>query len=119
MRRIFTNRAKVMLYFEAEEIPEFEKKARNSGKTLQEWMREAVRASLKGANGDLAQDVSRVGAVRVRGERSSTAHRAALAEAKRLDDESNPESDHPHRGQGDCPHGVRKGWRCSLCGGIV
>lgn len=42
MRRIFRDRARLVVYFEAEDLPRMLVQARSEGKTLVEWAREAL-----------------------------------------------------------------------------
>src|SRR5277367_5067711 len=58
MRKIFSDRARIVVYLEQAEVPVMVAKAREEGKTLVEWAREVLR-------GEISQDVRGVPGVRV------------------------------------------------------
>ena len=105
-----------MVHVEQDAVVEMEAKARSKGLSFAEWTREALLGAL-GTNSDVS-GVKRVRSAR-RGNLHAGAHTRAVAEVQRLEDLANPESDRPVRRAGDCPHGVARGWRCTLCGGVV
>ena len=58
VRKIFSDRARIVVYLEQAEVPVMVAKAREEGKTLVEWAREVLR-------GEISQDVRGVQEVRV------------------------------------------------------
>lgn len=73
VKRIFTDRARLVVYVEAEELNGMTALARGSGKTLVEWAREVLREKLEGGNA-----VRAVQPVRVSERRTSKRGRSTL-----------------------------------------
>lgn len=100
MRKIFANRARLLVYVEAWEAEAVEKVARRNGQTVQEWLREVVRAGLGDENdsGSAEKDMPGVGAVSA-AERGAGAVRGRKESAPRVAAEN---CMHGY-GPGECP----------------
>jgi hypothetical protein len=108
VRRIFTDRARLVVYIESGDLLRLTAKARSGGKTLVEWARETLLGELE-AN----SDVPCTRPVRMARRRPITReHDTGLASEGNL--ESKPRVSGPA-----CKHGVRKGYRCWQCGGLA
>ena len=120
MKRVFQERARLVIYLEQGDLGKVTKMAREEGKTVVEWMREMISGtieaeevpSLKEANESDkgVQDVR--GGVKVPGDggRKSNAGRSRAVGGTGA----------VLRGGGKtCVHGVSKGYNCWKCGGLA
>ena len=121
LRRIFRERARVVIYVESEDMDRMLQTARGEGKTLLEWARETLLGEISNN-----ADVPRSRKVRGVG-RGGNAHEYATYVAAQLEASVNPERDpvpdieesRARKSEKTCPHGYAVGWRCTLCGGVV
>lgn len=111
VRKIFSDRARLVVYVEAQDLNRLTEKARDEGRTLVEWARERLLEELEAGT-----PVRRVKPVRVVGRRALSAVRSvAVAEASPVKAD---ESGHTHKAK-CCKHGTAKGHNCWQCGGIA
>ena len=126
MRKIFSQRARVVVYLENESVDRMLEKAREEGKTLVEWARETLLEQLADNS-----DVPRTRAVRVAGRRAHAAQRLSVAagtgNATSAEEPVCAAEDVPlvlgaeghAQKRRTCKHGIEKGWRCWQCGGMA
>lgn len=115
MRKIFSQRARVVVYLENEAVDRMVAKAREEGKTLVEWARETLVEGLED-NSDLPRSrgvrMARRGPGAVESPKlpcgGSVGVESGLREPKA-----------PAPGGRTCKHGIAKGYRCWQCGGMA
>ena len=91
-----------MVYVESTDMDRMTATARSEGKTLVEWAREKL---VEGIADYREKGVRRAKAVpAVEGGTSADGGFEVFGEKGKA---------------GACPHGIEKGWRCTLCGGVV
>ena|SRR5271154_3440630 len=104
MRKLFTDRTRLVVYLERDEVDRLLAKARESGQTLVEWAREVLR-------GELADDTDVRGLpdlpVAKRGTGVALRHKADLPGGMRLSEEVSLAD--------RCPHGAERN-RCKKWG---
>jgi hypothetical protein len=109
VRRIFEERARLVVYVESAAAGEMEKRARGEGKTLVEWMRETLLGELENGHGDA---VRKPRAVRMGGRRSHARNGGTLGEIEDIAHEAcrangvNPVDTGTESGQGVPEDGV-------------
>lgn len=112
MRKLFTDRARLVVYVEAGDLNRLTAHARGEGKTVVEWARETLLGELENGNGDA---VRRGPAVRV-GQRRAVSRLPAAGGAETAS-ECVPVEEHPK--VASCQHGRPKGFNCWQCGGLA
>jgi hypothetical protein len=125
VRKIFNQRARIVVYLENEAIDRMLVKARDEGRTLVEWARETLLGELDGAGNHKAG---------MRGSGTTRPVRRGISSGKRVTavfaaPDAEPDSGgYAVAGRADgvdnvrrktCKHGIAKGWRCWQCGGIA
>ena len=118
MRRIFDQRARLVVYVESGDADRMEKLARGEGKTLVEWMRETLLRELEDNSG-----LPRPTPVRVAERGASAPERAEKRTHRRNGGTVGAIEDVVHEtvlGHAKtCKHGVAKSFRCWQCGGLA
>lgn len=114
MKKLFVDRARLVVYLEASDMKRLSEKARSEGKTLVEWARERLLGELAGNS--TVRTEPKVRLVRRRAT-PVMAHAHAIETAKALTDVENPESPSHHKHV--CQHGTSKGYHCWQCGGLA
>jgi hypothetical protein len=114
VKRIFTDRERLVVYLERAEVIRMTAAAREAGETLVEWARGALRNELicdsrkKGNDGKSedhrAEDGLRVSRAVLAARRGVAAGGGREEPAARVEGKA-------------CKHGVGKGWHCWQCGG--
>lgn len=128
VRKLFSDRARLVVYVEAEDLNRLTAHARKEGRTVVEWARETLLGELNGASREdhAVRSARKPRSVR----RGPDPHEHAIAVAQALDAGSNPECN-PVAGRADavddvrrakakvCVHGRPQGFNCWQCGGIA
>jgi len=117
VRKIFSQRARLVVYVESESADRMTERARSEGKTLVEWMRETLLGELEDNSA-----VRGTTPVRMARRRTSVSGRLLAAEpvlhmADSLGDGGGVAEDVPV--VRTCKHGTERGVRCWQCGGIA
>lgn len=119
VRKIFRDRMKVTVYVEAEDLIRLTERSRGEGKLLAEWAREVLL-------GEIGEEAVQ-GVVSEKPAKGATATVGAGTKARQERELPHDRATGKYSGamvQGEskektCPHGVKKDWRCTLCGGVV
>ena len=95
MKRIFTERARLVLYLEAKDLNRLTEHARGEGKMVVEWARETLLGELTTGTVELA---------------GVTARKVGKPAERRA-------SSKPAKAARTCVHGTKEGYNCWQCGG--
>jgi len=130
VRKLFSARARLVVYVESTDADGMEKLARSEGKTLVEWMRETLLGELE-ANSALRTErevpVARRGASVAGprdaggrlGEGSATVYSGGAGTGLAASAEERESANNGSRKTKVCAHGTAKGHNCWQCGGVA
>jgi len=116
VRRIFEQRARLVVYVESGDADKMEKRARSEGKTLVEWMRETLLGELA-----TVEELSRPKPVRVARRRTmpnGDSGAAGLSDVAASAGKQGDATGSPCK-RSVCKHGIARGWHCWQCGGMA
>jgi hypothetical protein len=114
MRKLFTERTRLVVYVEASDLTRLTEKARSEGRTVVEWARETLLGEL-----ETDSELPRPERVRVAERRANTVgveevHGRGVSAAPVLADKPTKRAKGKY-----CKHGTQKGYRCWQCGGMA